>query len=296
MRSTCFALTTFAIASALTAQQQILLPTNHHLSEAATQTAGSTSLFRTTAGRFQVLYDAPNFTSSGVTGPITITRLRFRGEDTEPNHGGQTFSKVTVQLASTSLSAAAATCSTTWATKFLPATTTAGTVGTIPSLVLAPSLGTAPNNYCIDIDLVAIGAQFAHDPTGAQPNLLIEIIMPTAPTPTIGTTINMIQIQDTTGSAAQLNGSCRTSSAPTGTTGATVNPPPVNLEYTGTGGYAALIPARAVGYGAACGGAPSAFYQLWKHNEAFDLANSGMTLTPDKIADEFIDIFEKLLA
>lgn len=47
-----------AMAGVLTAQQQIVLPDNHHLCESPTQlgNSGSTSWWRSTAGRFQVLY------------------------------------------------------------------------------------------------------------------------------------------------------------------------------------------------------------------------------------------------
>lgn len=276
-----------AIACTAAAQQQLLLPFNHHLGESAALPTGSTSVFRTTAGRFQVLFDAPNFAAAGVTGPITITRLRFRGEDTEQNHGGQFYNNVSVQLGSTSLSAASATWSTTWANNWAPVapnTTTAGPIGTIPQLVVAPSLGTAPNNYFVDIDLAAAGATITFDPTSAEPNLLVEIIMPTAPGFTVGTAIAMINTQDTTGTAAQLFGSCRTSATVGGTTGTTVNPPVMNVEFTGAGGFTTLIPARAQSYGAACGGSPSSFYQSFVHSQPFDLANSTLTLTPDNVA------------
>jgi hypothetical protein len=288
MRRTLIASAALSLAALGTAQQQLLLPFHHHLSEQLGQSGGSSSYFRTTAGRFQVLYDAPSFLAAGVTGPIVIEKLRFRGEDTEQNHGGQVYSNVTVQLGTTSLSATNATWSTTWATNWAPAlpnTTTAGAVGTIPSLVVQPSLGTAPNNYNIEIDLVAAGATITYDPTSAEPSLLIEIIMPTAPTFTIGTALGMILMQDTTGSTAGfLTGSCRTSATVGGTTGTTVNPPVINVEFSGAGGHASLIPARIASYGAACGGSPSTFYQVWAHNEAFDLANSTLTLTPDNAA------------
>lgn len=273
-----------AIGGSALAQQQLLLPFNHHYAENATNQSGSTSFFRTTAGRFQVLYDAQNFLNSGVSGPITINRLRFRGEDGEPNHGGQTYSNVTVQLGSTSLSAAAVTWSTTWATNWLPATTTAGAVGTMPTLVVGASNGTVPNNDCIDIDLASLGASITFDPTSAQPNLLIEIIMPTAPVATLGTNISLIAMQDTTGTAVQLFGSCRTSSSPAGTTGTTVNPPVVGVEFAGAGGYGTLLPARVESYGAACGGSAASFYEVWGFGQSADLPLAGLTLTPDNVA------------
>ncbi|MFN9307726.1 MAG: hypothetical protein ACK6DT_16935, partial [Planctomycetota bacterium] len=139
-----------AMAGVLTAQQQIVLPDNHHLGESPTQLGniGSTSWWRPTAGRFQVLYEASHFLGAGVTGPITINRLRFRGEDGEINLGGQVYTGVTVELGSTSLSSTTMN-TTTFATNRAPAlpnTTTLGTLGTT-NVTIAPALGTTPNNW-----------------------------------------------------------------------------------------------------------------------------------------------------
>ena len=73
-------LTLAAVAGALQAQQQIVLPDHHHLCESQTQigNTGSTSWWRTTAVSFQIVYDARHFLGAGITGPITITKLRFR--------------------------------------------------------------------------------------------------------------------------------------------------------------------------------------------------------------------------
>ena len=274
-----------AMAGVLTAQQQIVLPNNHHLGESPTQLGniGSTSWWRPTAGRFQVLYEASHFLGAGVTGPITINRLRFRGEDGEINLGGQVYTGVTVELGSTSLTTATMN-TTTFATNRAPAapnTTTMGTLGTT-NVTLAPTAGSVPNNWFVDIDLAAIGASITYDPTSAQSSLLIDIALPTAPSN--AAPLSLLATQDTTGGVAVVRGRGITTATPTSLTGtASTAPPVVGLEFAGAGGFANPIPARNVFYGAACGGSPSTFYQSYVNGEAWD-NGSGFRLTPDNVA------------
>ncbi len=263
--------------------QQLVLPDNHYLCESPTQLAstGSTSWWGTTAGHFQVLYEASHFlgVSGGVTGPILITNIRFRGEDGEPNLGGQVYTGVVVQLGSTSLTNV--TMTSTFATNRNPAppeTTTMGSAGTT-NVTVQPSIGSTPNNWCIDIDLAAINAQFTFNPTGTEPNLLIDITMPTAPANALP--LYLIPIQDTTGGALGVRGDSVFSTSPTNPTGtSTTAPPVVGIAFVGAGGFPALYPARNERYGAACGGACSTFYESFLNGQAFDLG-AGLTLAPD---------------
>ncbi|MCA3008146.1 MAG: hypothetical protein INH34_07250, partial [Phycisphaerales bacterium] len=97
-------LVAFALALAagsLVAQtQQLTLPDNHYLSESPTQLGNTGSgIWWRAAGpsRFQIVYDGSHFTgNSGVTGPITLTKIKFRGEDAEANLGGQIYTGVNV--------------------------------------------------------------------------------------------------------------------------------------------------------------------------------------------------------
>lgn len=74
--------------------QQIVVPLN-----CAFANPGISGLtWRTTAFKFQMVYDNTLFTGNGVTGPITINRLRFRAEDGEANLGGQAYTNVSVRL------------------------------------------------------------------------------------------------------------------------------------------------------------------------------------------------------
>jgi hypothetical protein len=285
LRLTHSLLSLIAVAAAVTAQQaQIVLPDNHHLSESLTQVGnfGSTSWWRTTAGRFQVIYEASHFISAGITGPIQITKLRFRGEDGEHNLGGQVYTGVTVELGTTTLTTATYN-TTTFATNRTPVapdTTTMGTLGTT-TVTIAPSAGTVPTNWTIDIDLAAIGAAITFDPTTAERNLLIDITMPTAPSNTAP--LALVGIQDTTGGVAAVRGRGINTATPGSLTGtASTAPPVIGLEFAGTGGYGTIVPARNEFYGAACGGAPSTFYQAWVNGQPWDL-NNGFRLVPDNV-------------
>jgi hypothetical protein len=268
---------TVAFTSSLAAQTRLVLPDNHYLMENATQlaNAGSTTFWNTTGGRFQILYEASHFTSVGVNGPVLVSKVLFRGEDGEPNLGGQVYSGVQVAIGSTSLTAA--TLSTTFATNVATATTTMS-APTTTTVTLLPSVGSTPNNYCIDIDVLALA--YAHDPTGSLPNLLIDVTMPSAPSN--AAPLALIPIQDTTASGAGIRGRglyTATSGSATGTLSAA--PPVVGLEILGSGGNAPATPARNERYGAACGGSPSTFYEHFQNGQAFDL--TGLTLIPDNV-------------
>ncbi len=64
--------------------------------------------WRTTLFHFQMIYDNSTFLANGVTGPITINRLRFRAKDAEANLGGQIYSGVSVRLSDAPTSTALA--------------------------------------------------------------------------------------------------------------------------------------------------------------------------------------------
>jgi hypothetical protein len=274
-----------ALAASTTAQvQQALVPSTHHLGADVGHTAGSLNLFRSSAGRFVVVYEAAHFTASGITGQITIGTLRFRGEDTECNQGGQSFAGATVQLGTTSLTTATLSPSfaTNWA-PIAPDTTTPAPVGTITSLNVAPSLGTSPNNFHIEIDLLALGSAISLDPNSAEPNLLVEIVMPNAPGFTIGSSIGLVPTQQVAANTPGVG--CFSSSDASGATGGlSENGPVMNLEFFGNGGYQNLVPARVDTYGAGCNGSTSGFYEEWKHTQRFDLANRTLVITPDSPA------------
>ncbi|HEU4419303.1 MAG TPA: hypothetical protein VFT55_10210 [Planctomycetota bacterium] len=265
------------------AAQNVTLPDYHYLMENPTQlgSVGSTAWWPgALTSRFQILYEASHFLSAGVTGQVLITKIKFRGEDGEKNLGGQSYAGVLVELGSTNLAAAALT--DTFATNrapALPSTTTMGLPGTT-TVNVAASAGSIPNNWNIELDLLAMGNPFPYDPTGAEPNLLIDIDMPNAPSNPAP--LGMIPISNTTGTAAQIRGNGCTSAGLGATMGAlNPNPPIVGVEFVaGPGGYATVIPATNEFYGGACGGSAVSFYEAFLNGQAFDLG-AGLTLTPD---------------
>jgi hypothetical protein len=271
----------FAVLSAALAGQQLVLPDHHHLTESPTQSgdSGSPNFWRTGGGRFQILYAASHFTGkAGVSEGITIDKLLFRGEGGEPNLGTQSWAGVAVRLGWTTLASLSPTFATNQAPVF-PDLTTMGPVSTHTVTVL-PSSGGSPNDYNIVIDLFAAIASFPYDPTGAQPNLLIDITLPNAAVvpPNIGP---VMQMQDTTGNIATIGGHAVTSGAWNGAVGTLTNPLVVGIEFTGDGGFAPPIPSRNEYYGAACGGATQSFYQSFLPGQPFDLAGCGLELRPD---------------
>lgn len=267
-------------ASTLVGQQQLVLPDNHYLMESATQLGctGSTTYWTATTGnRFQILYEASHFTGkAGVSGPILLSKIRFRGEDGEPNLGGQVYTGAVISLGSTSLNAT--TMTNTFATNLLAATTTMSAPITA-NVTVAPSIGSVPNNHCIELDVLAAG--FVFDPLSTQPNLLIDITLPTAPSN--AAPLALIPMQDTVATGAGVRGRGLTSTnvaSATGTLSAT--PPVVGVEFFGAGGFANPVAARNERYGAGCGGAASTFYETFQNGQEFDL--QGLTLTPDNTA------------
>lgn len=272
------------LASALHAQQ-LVLPDFQHLCESATQlgNAGTTAYWRTSGGRFQILYEASHFTGkAGVGGPIWIDKLMFRGEDGEPNLGTQQWNDVRVELGITSLSATAGTFGATFATNRLPATTIMGPLTTIATVTAQPSDGSTPNNYNIVINLAAALASFNYNPLNpTMPNLLIDISMPT-PATLPGNSGDVMAMQDASGPAVTVRGRGLSSAvwnAASGTLGA---PLVVGIEFSGApGGFNPPVPARNEFYGAACGGEPLSFYQSFLNGQPFDLGGKCLKLSPD---------------
>jgi hypothetical protein len=279
-------------ATTLVRAQDVVLPGTHHLSETGNETDGTADAFRTVPCRFQVIYSGAHFLAVGATGsPVAVLSLKFRGEDTSQNFMYHSWTGAQVLLAGTPTTPAAM--STSFATNLAAATNLSPPLAT--TILEGLSLGTAPNNDHIVIDVSLLNFQF--DP--ATENLLVDITLPNAPTPTTG----LIQTQDTTGTVAEIGGRMLSAAPHTATTGTLANPPVLKVAIDkGTPWLTFSLPptepARREPYGAACGGSAAGFYQFWAHNEPFDLACSsakkkeaaeggppcGLTLTPDNVA------------
>jgi hypothetical protein len=283
------AFTTFLVCVLpLAAQAQLLLPDNAHLIASPLQShvLGSTNWWGTTATgrRMMILYEASHLTGAGVTGPIVITGLRFRGEDAEHNLGGQTFSGVTVSLYKTTLDTATMS-PTSFAINLAPlaphATTLIGT-DNFASLVVPPSTGTVPNDDVVSLLLTNVGVFDPATDAQGQVNLLIDVRWTGHSPAPDGTSMVPTAVADANNSP---RGRGIYATSPVATVGSTSSAPPiVAVEFSGPGGHATLAPARTEPIGASCGGAPSTFYQLFAEGHRFDLAGSGLTLIPDNVA------------
>ncbi len=272
------------LTGAAGAIRHAVLPSTHHLSESQIQTtgAGSSAWFDADGGRFQILYEASNFIAAGASGVIDIERILFRGEDGQAHPGGIYFPAMQVTACATSLTPA--TMSANFATnRAAPTTTSLWTV--LPSQInLQPSLGTVPNNY----NMVLITNDSSGPPTiainlnGSQPNLLIDVryFLPTQfPNPNVG----LMKMQDTSGGSTLVRGRGLVSLDESSATGNLTDSPLVmGVDFNGGGGTRMPIPARTESYGAACGGAPSSFYEAFNNGQAFDL--TGLRLVPDNAA------------
>lgn len=95
MRKLTIAMTGLLSLAAALQAQQVVIPAGQTFFD----TGVSAVTWRSTLFHYQMMYDNSMFTAAGVTGPITINRLRFRAADSYPNLGGQVFSNVSVRLA-----------------------------------------------------------------------------------------------------------------------------------------------------------------------------------------------------
>jgi hypothetical protein len=150
-----------------------------------------------------------------------------------------------------------------------------GVAGTTNVTVL-PASGTVPNDYVVDIDLVALGAQWLYDPTIGT-DLLIDVSF-TAPAPTT----NLVPFSSCPLPTARGRMVSTAAAGPTGTI--STAPATVLVDFAGPGGHAFQTPARVERYGAGCGQGLRSFYQDFQIAETFDLANRTLTLTPDNVA------------
>ncbi|MGE3171565.1 MAG: hypothetical protein AB7O97_03000 [Planctomycetota bacterium] len=238
----------------------------------ATQPSSSVLTWRTTAFRFQMIYDTTHFTNQGVVGPISIDRMRFRAANGNSAAGGTYLGDGATFGVNISIG--------TSLTDYLtPSTTFASNRGAMQTVmqngtvVCAAGAGTTPNDYVIDI---VIPGGFVYDPTlGAD--LLIEVDAPT-PSPTTIPTM-------ATGVSAATNRSNRisntTQAALTGTLSGFASVVLFDISG-GPGGIPSIVIGSNTAYGAGCYGSDSrSFAEVFPTADpALDLG-AGITLSPD---------------
>jgi hypothetical protein len=263
------ALLAFAALASAASAQVLNVPDGLNTYNAGT----STTPWPTTAGLRQYIYDTTHFTNAGVTGPITINRMRFRAADTIRNLGGHAYSNVTARLGNAAVDYLAMTAAYATNRGVMGPTSAPMTVTTLPVS------GTWTNDTVIDIDLAANGAAFTYDPTLGV-DLLVEITIPTAPVP--ATNMPAIACSSTTanGRGQRSAGSIAGPGALSGFV------PIIKFDFTGPGGYTAPSGSWVEMVGGGCGQQAQSFYEFTDFiGDSFDLRNGkSLLLTPDNQA------------
>lgn len=266
MKNLAISLITTGLASTLAAQT-LTVPEMLNFAGTGSTTAG----FPTAAagGRVQWCYDTTHFTNAGVTGPITINRLRMRAADGHRNPGGQAYTGVTVQLGNAAVDHASVVGA------YASNRGVMGPVSSPMSFSLLPVEGTVPNGYLLDIDLAAVGASFTYDPTSGS-DLLIEFVFPSGALPT--TNMPAVSTSNVAGQRARRISGTLAGPGTTSVFGAVME-----FDFAGPGGYTAPNASRVVSVGAACGATAQSFYQIFG-NEDIDLQggpSNSLLLTPN---------------
>src|SRR5262245_14577343 len=243
-----------AVATALAAQT-VTVP-----ALLATGEGGGTTDVWFGPNRYQCIYDSSNFVSQGVGQAITITNLEFR------RRGGQLTSIVTFPTVNIYLQKAARdylSLSATFATnRTVPLPTTPNYSGPVTTV---PVPGTMPNGVCISVPLSTPFTYAADD--GAD--LLVEIEIPSAPSPPNFNSVNSAFDAITYGCNCVMSNNSTTSST------GTITPftPVIRFTYTDS-----ATSARQQLYGTGCVFGAQSFYELFP-NGTNDLSGKTVTMT-----------------
>ncbi len=218
-------------------------------------------VWRNTAFRCQVIYEADHWTGRGIDYPITITRLQWRSNTV--GTAGQ-YSQVQVNLSTAPVGIDWSTMSTTFATN-------QGLDNTVVyngAVNVAQGNGLSPGNYVVDIILTT---PFVYNPASGQ-GLVVEMDAALAPTFTgTGTTLPQMDCSSNVSQNARARrNSAATSAALTG--GLSYFAPVMKFDYTEPAGLA-----RKTKYGAGCYDRPQSFYELFAP-AGFDLAGTATTV------------------
>lgn len=214
--------------------------------------------------RLMAVYDTSNFTAQSVTGPVLISRLRWRANDAAvtTTWTGGTFTTATVRMSTAAVDWSAVT------TNF--ATNHGGDLTTVFTgpVVFQPGAGLGvgvPAPYVVDITLTT---PFLYDPSGGDLN--IDVDYPGG-TNFVGGTLPQMDVQSGGANASRVY--------------ASANYPAANGTTVDYGSVIEVTYAPAVGaatgrpYGAGCYDRAVTFYETFAGG-TFDLSNTSILMTP----------------
>jgi hypothetical protein len=267
MQRTSFLLAILAFSAIVSAQSTIVIPNGFATTEGSTNNAfpWASSSTAWPGLRTIQIYGPTNFTAQSVSGPMVITRLRWRADGSATTWTGGTFSTATVRMATAAVPYSAP--STNIPSNFGPDLTT---VYTGPVTFL-PGSGGSPGPWVVDITLTS---PFPYDPTNGGLAIDCDINNSGGIVYSGGTTpqLDVDASPNTQASRVYISAAYP---AANGTTYPHGNI--IEVTYT-TGPGSALLSS----YGAGCGGQNGLpFYEFFATAPTFDLANSGVSMIFD---------------
>jgi len=256
------------LAAAATAQLSVVIPAGCDVAAGNSSNAfpWGTAAATWPGLRLMCIYDAVNFTSQTVTGPILINRLRWRPNDGAAAFAGGTFQQADVRLSTCPVNYTSLT--TNFATNHGPDLTT---VYSGPVVHSAGSGGTVgvPAAWTVDVVLTT---PFLYDP--AAGDLVIDCDYPGGAN-FQGGTLPQMDVHGTGSNAGRIWASA---AYPTANGSALNHGVVVEVGYGPPGGGGTF--ATANGYGTGCYDRPSAtVYEQFPAN-TFDLSNTTISLLP----------------
>jgi hypothetical protein len=246
-------------ATAATAQFSVVIPAGCDVAPGISSNAfpWGSSASAWPGLRLMCVYDASNFTSQNVPGPILINRLRWRPDNNAPVVTGGTFATADVRLSTAPIDYTGIT--TNFATNHGPDLTT---VYSGP-VVHTPTPGSAAwtvTSWCVDIQLTT---PFLYDPTAGD--LVIDCDYPTGSFG--GGTVGQMDVQSTGSNAGRIWASANYPNA----NGTALNHGVVvDVGYTPPSGWGYALP-----IGRGCGAEYRSFYE---NMTAFDLSNTSLQM------------------
>jgi hypothetical protein len=219
MRSLHVLLAAIVAAAGSPPAQEAILPARTYY----TSNSRSMSPWRGVSFRAQTVYDTSNFTAQGITGPITIHRLRLRAADGWVTAGGLSYATSNVQLSSCPVDYLA------MSPFFANNRGSDNQVCFTGPVTLAAAAGTSPNNYVVDLTLTT---PFVYDPSLGR-DLVIEVDAPD-PSPAPNVFFFAVSLEQPIALARALYEDYQTSTIGSFSSFAGE----ILIDFTGPGGYA----------------------------------------------------------
>ncbi|MCC7395582.1 MAG: hypothetical protein IT455_00785 [Planctomycetes bacterium] len=249
MRNLSLLASAVALASVSAMAQTVSVPSDALIGGYGT----SANYFRAGTNRFQMVYDSTHFTSQGILAPVSISQIDFEVY-TAATFTIVNFPQVDIYLEFAAVDYSAQ--STTFASNFINPT---------PVPVFSGPVTTQAGTYYVSIPLTT---PVSYDPT-AGIDLVLDVVIPTAPTPLTGNTQWCAYSATPPGNLCSV---IRSVGQPTSATGSYSGYVPiVQFTYTPDPNAGVAVPT-----GTGCISKFASMYELFDPTANFDLHNSAL--------------------